>query len=384
MIDIYKKILSDKGSEKAGTVNNPLSFYLVNNDNSNVEFLSTNVIPINLLLSGRYDGGIPKGRITMISAPSKYGKTFISLPVIRSAQKKGMTTIVIDTERRFPFKTAEKLGIDISKEKLMVLRENGIEEVKTIILKILDGIPREERQNILFVIDSWGTLVSSKTIEDGLVGKDVKDMTLTQKKNDLANIILNTFATYFVMNHVYDNTGGFGDPLAIPGGRRLYFNASSVILCTSRAKDKDKDKNINGYIVTAKSHKGDFCKEDAVIEFRIKTDGGLDVFYGLKELAMEAGVIENSKPGWFIRKHIPNDTPVKEDNMYTAEFWIPIFKQTDFGNYLKTAFEYNSEFDIVNDEEKWNDIDQSETETQTQPELLNESESEIKSKKGKK
>jgi RecA/RadA recombinase len=356
MVDLYKKIIADKGSDKKDTVNNPLSYYLVDNDNSNVEFLSTNVIPMNILMSGKFDGGLPLGRITMMSSPSKYGKTFISLSIIKSAQKKGMSVIVIDTERRFPFKGAQTFGIDTSKEKLMILRENSIEEVKTIILKILDEIPRDERKNILFVIDSWGVLTSSKSMEDGLAGKDIKDMTMSQKKNELANIILNTHATYFICNHVYDSIGGFGDPLAIPGGRRLYFNSSAVILCTSRAKDKDKDKNINGYIISAKAHKGDFCREDVSLEFRIKLQGGLDIFYGLKDDAIDGNFIENSKPGWFIRKHIKDDKPIKEDEMYTTDFWLPIFKQTNFGEYLNKKYEYTGDFDIVRDEKQLDTI----------------------------
>jgi len=107
----------------------------------------------------------------------------------------------------------------------------------------------------------------------------------------------------------------------------------------------------------------------------------------LKDLAIESGVIENSKPGWFIRKHIPNDNPVKEENIYTTDFWLPIFKQTDFGNFLTGKFQYTSEFDIVTDEEKLETI--SERETFDNPILLNETETETdttngKGKKGKK
>jgi len=375
-IDIYKKILADKGSKKAGTTNNPLSYYLVNNDESDVEFLSTNVITMNLLMSGRFDGGLPLGRITMISSPSKYGKTFIGLTVIKSAQKKGMPVVVVDTERRFPIKGAAKFGIDTSPEKLMIFRENSIEQVKNIILKTVEGVPREERKNILFVIDSWGTLVSSKTIEDGLKGKDVKDMTLTQKKNDLANIILNTFATYYVVNHVYDNTGGFGDPLAIPGGRRLYFNSSTVILCMARAKGKDADNKVKDFVITAKSHKGDFCKEETKLQFRIKLKGGLDVFYGLLDDALDGGYVVKPKNGYYVRAHIKDDKELKEDNIYNTAFWLPIFKETDFRDYLAKKYQYTNDFDIVNDEEEL------ETMHKDEPQLLTEDKK--PEKKGKK
>ena len=40
------------------------------------EFISTNVISMNLLFSGRVRGGIPKGKISQISADSSLGKCF--------------------------------------------------------------------------------------------------------------------------------------------------------------------------------------------------------------------------------------------------------------------------------------------------------------------
>ena len=35
-----------------------------------IEFLSTGVISLNLLLSGKIDGGIPRNKMSVISAPS--------------------------------------------------------------------------------------------------------------------------------------------------------------------------------------------------------------------------------------------------------------------------------------------------------------------------
>ena len=43
------------------------------------EYISTNVVTMNLLLSGRPFGGIQKGSISMISAGSSQGKTFLVL-----------------------------------------------------------------------------------------------------------------------------------------------------------------------------------------------------------------------------------------------------------------------------------------------------------------
>ena len=58
MKSIYDIVMKDKETKDSPA----LSSYLFKEDEK-VDFLSTNVIPLNLLFSGRVDGGIPIGRI---------------------------------------------------------------------------------------------------------------------------------------------------------------------------------------------------------------------------------------------------------------------------------------------------------------------------------
>jgi RecA/RadA recombinase len=144
MKSLYDIILKDKATKDSPA----MSSYLFQQDEK-IEFLSTNVITLNLLFSGRVYGGIPIGRISMISAPSMLGKSFVAYGLVKNAQKKGMQVCIIDTERAFSFHFAEAIGIDIRPEKLVVLQENGIEEVSGIIMAICNEVPKEERKNIL-------------------------------------------------------------------------------------------------------------------------------------------------------------------------------------------------------------------------------------------
>ena len=76
------------------------------------EFISTNCIPVNLLLSGKIKGGIKKGKISQICADSGWGKSMIGLNVLKAAQQQGLDCIVIDTEHAFNFELAKSLGIN--------------------------------------------------------------------------------------------------------------------------------------------------------------------------------------------------------------------------------------------------------------------------------
>lgn len=340
------------GKDKGSKGRNPLSEFVYDIENNDTEFLSTNSVSLNLLYSGKVNGGIPIGHMSMISAPSMLGKSFIALNVVRNAQKAGMQVVVIDTERAFKKSMAQSLKIDLSPDKIQIFQESSLEKIESIVLSITEEMTIEERKNTLFVLDSWGTLVTSKALKDGLTGNDVSDMTEPKKKNRLANIILNTQATFFIVNHVYDNTGGFGDPLVIPGGRRIAFNCEAIVLGMSRAKDKNKTTSeIEGHIITAKTFKSRFSKGESKLQYRLRNNGGLDPFFGLLKDAMEHGCVIKPKAGKFSRAFIEGDKEFKEKDIYCVEFWKPIFDETDFKDYLEEQYTFSDESIVVEEEE---------------------------------
>ena len=169
-------------------------------DEKEQEFISTGVGTLNILFGGAVDRGIPKGKISMIAADSSLGKSIISLKIAKNAQKKGMNIILFDTEKAYSKDTAKSIGIDL--EKIIVIQKTSLEEVTTQFMNIMKEI-EDEKDNYLFIIDSWNALVSSKTVDDATSGKDVVDMTTAKKKNSFAKLLLNSDATVFVVNQIY-------------------------------------------------------------------------------------------------------------------------------------------------------------------------------------
>jgi len=176
------------------------------NDDRVQTFIDTGNIPLNILFSGKVNGGIPVGKISQIAAPSSLGKTFIGMKVAKSAQRMGMEVIYLDTEYAYDFNFADNVGIDSAK--MLVLQDNRIERVQAKLLSICDGLTKEERDNLFIVLDSWGGLVTSKTEEDAIAGNDKRDMTVQQKKNSFARLLTSLETSMFVINHVYDCGNG--------------------------------------------------------------------------------------------------------------------------------------------------------------------------------
>lgn len=306
------------------------------------EFISSDVATINILFSGDPFGGIEKGVVNMISADSSLGKSMIALKFLKNAQRKGMDCYVIDSETAFNPKMAEDFGVDVSEDKLTVFQTSNIIDIARIIAKLAEGRSVEERRNTFIVFDSWGALVSNVSLTKAAEGSDTKDMSLVQWKNNLAKLLKAYGQTYIVVNHVMANVGGFGDPLSVPGGKELYYMSQNVVMGMSKAKDKNSEGDIEGAIITALVHKGRVAKEKFKLKFRIKHEGGLDPFYGLLDDALEGGYVIKPKGGRFSRPSVENDKEWKEVDLYCSDFWAPLFKNTDFAEYLKGKYTYKT------------------------------------------
>lgn len=311
-------------------------------NNKQFSFLNTNVITLNLLFSGKVRGGILKGGINMFSAPSAQGKSLVGLSVLKSALDDNMECLVIDSEKSFNFENAKSFGIDINSDNLTVVQETDIVKIKQLIMQALDGMTRQEQENVYILIDSWGPLITHVITNKAIDGAETQDMSLSRWKNELANVMKSTDATYLVINHVYDIIGGFGDALAIPGGKRLYFNSDAVVLGTSKAKEKSLETSeITGAILTAEANKGRRAKEKSRLKYKINHDGGLDMFYGLLDDALAHGCVQKPTNGFYTRPCVEGDKKRRESQIYNSAFWIPIFKNTDFEAYLNSKYSYD-------------------------------------------
>lgn len=312
-----------------------------------LEFISTGVGTLNILFSGRIDGGIPKGKVSMIAADSALGKSMIGLKIAKNAQKKGMNVILFDTEKAFAIDTAVSMRIDM--DKILVIQNTSLEDVTTQFMNIMQEIG-DEKDNYLFIIDSWNVLVSSKTVDDATNGKDVADLSTQKKKNTFAKLLLNSNATVFVINQIYTNIMESYSSFSgeIPGGKTIFFASSSIVQANSKAKDKNTDGDIVGAIITAVTRKGRFVKEYSKLKYLINYDGGINPFYGLLDIALEGGFITKPTIGWYQKEG--DEKKYREREIYNKEFWKDIISNPEFKEYIKKSFAFTQD-NIIDDME---------------------------------
>ena len=289
-MSFLKEFISDIGDEYAS---------LASNIDESEEYLDSGSYIFNALVSGNLYGGFSGNKITAIAGESSTGKTFFSLAVVANFLDNNPDGVVLyfDTESAITRSLLESRNIDT--ERVVVVNVVTIEEFRTKALQAVDKYLKydeDERQPMLFVLDSLGMLSTEKEITDALADKNVRDMTKSQLVKGAFRMLTLKLGQakipLLVTNHTYDVIGSYVPTKEMGGGSGLKYAASTIIYL-SKSKEKD-GKEIIGNIIKAKTAKSRLSKENQEVKIRLYYDErGLDRYYGLLELGELGGMWKN-------------------------------------------------------------------------------------------
>ena len=260
-------------------------------------FIDTGSYIFNALVSGSIYGGVPSNKITAIAGESSTGKTFFCLGIVQHFLESDPNAGVIyfESESAISKQMIEDRGID--SQRMMIVPVTTVQEFRTQAIKILDKYLEqkpEQRQPMMFVLDSLGMLSTSKEIEDSEAGKETRDMTRAQVVKSIFRVLTlklgKANVPLLVTNHTYDVVGAYIPTKEMGGGSGLKYAASTIIYL-SKKKEKDGTEVV-GNIIKCKAAKSRLTKENSDVETRLYYDRGLDKYYGLLELGEKYGVFE--------------------------------------------------------------------------------------------
>ena len=288
-MSFLKDVAKEIGNEYAALVSDGIAAGDTNN------FIDTGSHIFNALVSGSIYGGVPGNKITAIAGESSTGKTFFCLSIVQHFLESNPEAGVIyfESESAISKDMIESRGMD--SDRMMIVPVSTIEEFRTQSCRILDKYmeqPKEDRQPMMFVLDSLGMLSTAKEIEDVANDKQVRDMTKSQLIKGAFRVLTlklgKANVPMLVTNHTYDVIGSYVPMKEMGGGSGLKY-ASSTIIYLSKKKEKDGTEVV-GNIIKCKAHKSRLTKENSQVETRLYYDRGLDRYYGLLELGEKYGV----------------------------------------------------------------------------------------------
>ena len=290
-MNFLQDIVKEIGNEYAGLVSDGVAA----GDTSG--FIDTGSYIFNALVSGSIYGGVPSNKITAIAGESSTGKTFFCLGIVQHFLESDPNAGVIyfESESAISRQMIEDRGID--SQRMMIVPVTTVQEFRTQAIKILDKYLEqkpEQRQPMMFVLDSLGMLSTSKEIEDSEAGKETRDMTRAQVVKSIFRVLTlklgKANVPLLVTNHTYDVVGAYIPTKEMGGGSGLKYAASTIIYL-SKKKEKDGTEVV-GNIIKCKAAKSRLTKENSDVETRLYYDRGLDKYYGLLELGEKHGVFE--------------------------------------------------------------------------------------------
>jgi len=290
-VNFLQDVAKEIGNEYASIVSDGVAA------GDTTSYIDTGSYIFNALVSGSIYGGVPGNKITAIAGESSTGKTFFCLGIVQHFLESNPDAGVIYFESESAISREMIVDRGIPADRMMIVPVSTIEEFRTQSCRILDKYmeqDKDDRQPMMFVLDSLGMLSTTKEIEDVANDKQVRDMTKSQLIKGAFRVLTlklgKANVPMLVTNHTYDVIGAYVPTKEMGGGSGLKY-AASTIIHLSKKKEKD-GKEVVGNIIKCKAAKSRLTKENSQIETRLYYDRGLDKYYGLLELGEKHGVFQ--------------------------------------------------------------------------------------------
>jgi len=264
-----------------------------------------------------------------------------------------------DTESAVTNQMMQSRGIDT--RRVIKSEPDTIQKFRHTALQTIDmhiGQDKDERRPMMLVLDSLGQLSSTKEIVDTAAGEETRDMTKAQILKATFRVLNLKLAKanvpLMVCNHVYDVVGAYYPTKEMSGGSGLKYSASTIAMLSKR-KEKDGDKEVIGNIIKVKMEKSRLSKENKQVEVLLTYDKGLDRYYGLVDMAVDAGIFKKLSN----RIELPDATKHYASKIYgnpKEYFTTDIMERIE--KYANKEYQYGGmttvevEPEVVVDEEK--------------------------------
>lgn len=271
------------------------------------QFVDTGYPPLNKIISGKYDGGIPLGRLVEIYGPSSSGKTALATMIMVKAQQMGGIAGFCDHERSFNIDLAKNFGLDDTFPRLIYKQPKTWEESNMIMAKAAITLRKNKAvpddAPIVFVLDSIAAAVPQSVFSKDLDELTMNDTTALAR---VTSSTLKTMAahaaewnfTIIYLNQIRQKPGiVYGESTYTSGGGAMEFFAS-VRLSLSRKKIVDSSKEFVGQTINIKSTKNKltrpFQTTDVVMGFDENGGGYFDFETSVIEALIDAKKLNQS------------------------------------------------------------------------------------------
>lgn len=252
---------------------------------SKLRFLNSGCALLNLVMSGRVDGGYPMGRMSNIVGDKSTGKTLLAIEACANFNQmfpKGKIKYR-ETESAFDIPYAETLGLPIDAVDFGEEQIDTVEDFERDLVAFCAEV-RKSKQPGLYILDSMDALSDEKEMaakpgeQAGFgTGKSKANSRLFRK---LVRELESSNVTLIIISQVRANIGVmFGPDVTRTGGKALDFYASIVLMLNHMktiVSEKRGIKRPTGVRVKVKCEKNKVAMPFRTAQFIIRFGYGVE------------------------------------------------------------------------------------------------------------
>jgi len=314
-------------------------------------WISTGSRQLDYIVANRINGGLPEGRIVEIFGPPSIGKSHIAIQIARSTQQMGGIVVYIDTENATSVENLGLLGVDIEK-RFVYVDTHCTEEVLSIAEATIMKAKAMDKDVPITII--WDSVAASSPKAE-LVGDYDKETiglqarAISKGMRKITGVIANQNVLFVILNQTRTKIGVmYGDPTTTPGGKAIPFHSSVRIKLGAGQQITNKDKEVVGINVSAKTIKNKVAAPFRICNFEIHFGKGIreheQIFDVLRKHGKEAiddhEVCVSGTGSWksLIVSSGETGEVVLEKKFYKTEF-DKILADPEFSPYLDVLLE---------------------------------------------
>lgn len=335
-------------------------------------WVSTGSTLLDYIISNRKNGGLPVGRIIEIFGPPSIGKSHIATQIARSTQQMGGIAVYIDTENATSVENLQALGVDVTKRFVYVdthCTEDVFDTAEKTILKA------KAMQKDVPITIIWDSVAASSPKAELLGDYDKETIGLQARAiskgmRKITGVIGDQNVLMICLNQIRTKIGVLhGDPTTVPGGMAIPFHASVRLKLGAGQQIKNKNDDVIGINVSAKTIKNKVSPPFRTANFQIHFGKGIVEHEEIFDVLRDAGerqvgdniICVSGTTAWkvFTVTNVTSGTVLIEKKFHKSDFG-DMLKDPQYKSYLDDLIDAvmvrtNSDADLVADGDEENE-----------------------------